>query len=111
MYDATENDNHKPRPQETLPIRDSVDKLTKSCIVERLADAARIDCVHGVIWAALLITFDSMLHGQTTTKHDTNERGLWHDIGDRGKGKEFAQWVAGVRLDQTFRTYVLKGRS
>ena len=49
MYDATENDNHKPRPQETLPIRDSVDKLTKSCVVERLADAARIDCAHGVV--------------------------------------------------------------
>ena len=41
-YDATGYDNHKPRPQETLPIRDSVDNLMKSCVVERLADAARI---------------------------------------------------------------------
>ena len=62
MYDATEYDNHKPHPQETLPIRGSVDNLTKSCVVERLADAARIDCAHGVVWAALLVTFDSVLH-------------------------------------------------
>jgi hypothetical protein len=76
MYDATENDNHKPRPQETLPIRDSVDKLTKSCVIERLADAARIDCAHGVVWAALLIAFDSMLHDQAAIKQDINERDL-----------------------------------
>ena len=48
-YDATGYDNHKPRPQETLPTQDSVDNLTKSCVVERLADAARIGCTHGVV--------------------------------------------------------------
>ena len=42
-YDATGYNNHKPRPQEILSIRDSV------CVVERLADAARIDCAHGVV--------------------------------------------------------------
>ena len=48
-YDATGYDNHKPRPQETLPIRESVDNLKKSCVVEHLANAARIDCAHGVV--------------------------------------------------------------
>ena len=43
------------------------------------------------IYMALLVTFDSVQHGQTTIKHDINERGIWQDIGDRGEGREFAQ--------------------
>ena len=72
-------------------VEETATAATTVMSLERLADAARIDCAHGVVWAALLVTFESVLHGQTTTKHDTNERGTWHDIGDRGKGKEFAQ--------------------
>ena len=67
-----------------------------------------IDCTHGVVWVALLVTINSVLHGQTMIKHDINEREIWQNIGDRGKGREFAQWVASeasVRLDQIFRMY------
>ena len=68
-------------------VEETATAATTVMSLERLADAARIDCAHGVVWAALFVTFDSVLHGQMTTKHDTNERGTWHDIGDRGKGQ------------------------
>jgi hypothetical protein len=42
-----------------------------------LANAARIDGTHGIVRATLLVTLDSILHGQTTIKHDVNERGIW----------------------------------
>ena len=40
----------------------AIDLGTPQRSIERLADAARIDCAHGVVWAALLVTFDSVLH-------------------------------------------------
>jgi hypothetical protein len=38
----------------------------------------------------LFVMLDSVLHGQTVIKHDVNERGVWQDIGNSGKGREFA---------------------
>jgi hypothetical protein len=87
-------------------IRDSVDDLTKSCVVERLVDAARINSADGVARSTLLVVLDSALHSRTTIKHDVKERGIGQDIGDGSKGGELAQRVAskgGVRLDKAFR--------
>jgi len=49
----------------------------KGCTIKCLAYAARIDGTHGIVRATLLVTLNSMLHGQTTIKHDVNERGIW----------------------------------
>lgn len=67
----------------------------KGCVVRCLANVTRIDDTHGVILVALFIMLDSMLHGQTTIKHNVNhhERGIWQDISNSNKseGREFAQ--------------------
>jgi hypothetical protein len=79
---------------ETVPaIRDGVDDLTKGCVIECLANAAGVDGTHCIVRATLLVTLDSMLHGQTAIKHDVNERGIWQDIGNSSKGREFSQRV------------------
>ncbi len=83
-----------------------VDDLTKSCVVERLADAARINGTHGVVRSTLLVMLDHTLHSQTTIKYDVNEIGIGQDIGDGSKGRELTQRVAskgGIRLDKSFR--------
>jgi hypothetical protein len=64
---------------------------TKGCVIECLANVARIDGTHGIVRATLLVTLDSVLHSWTAIKHDVNERGIWQDIGNSGEGKEFAQ--------------------
>ena len=40
----------------------AIDLGTPQCSIKHLADTGRIDCTHGVVWAALLVTFNSMLH-------------------------------------------------
>ena len=71
-------------------VRDGVDDLTKGCVIECLANATRIDGTHGIVRATLLVTLDSVLHGQTTIKNDVDERGIWQDIGNSSEGREFA---------------------
>jgi len=66
----------------------------KSCVIERLADAARINGTHGVVRSTLLVALDHVLHSQTTIKYDVNEIGIGQDIGDGSKGRELAQRVA-----------------
>jgi len=56
-------------------------------------------------WARKVL-LDRALHSQTAIKHDVNEIGIGHDIGDGSKGRELAQRVAskgGIRLDKAFR--------
>ena len=59
--------------------------------VECLANVAKIDGTHGIVRATLLVMLDSVLYGQTVIKRaDINERGVWQDIGNSGKGRESA---------------------
>jgi hypothetical protein len=50
-----------------------------------------IDGTHSIVRATLLVTLDSVLHGQAATKHDVNERGNWQDIGNSSEGRELTQ--------------------
>ena len=68
-----------------------IDPSTKGCIVECLANVARIDSTHGIVLATLLVMLDSVLYGQTVIKHDVNKREVWQDIGNSSKGRESNQ--------------------
>ena len=87
----------------------------KGCVIEHLANAARIDGTHGIIRVTLLVTLDGMLHGQTAIKHDLNEEfGRISATAARAENPP-SEWPAkaapGARLDQTFRMHVFEAAS
>ena len=79
-----------------VALAQCVNDLMKSCVVERLANTARINSTHGVVRSTLPVTLDRALHSQTTIKYDVNEIGIGEDIGDGSKGRELAQRVCYV---------------
>ena len=50
----------------------AIDLGTPQRSIERLADAARIDCAHGVVWAALLVTFGAVFTEKVKSKDITS---------------------------------------
>jgi hypothetical protein len=92
-------------------LGDVLDDILQGLLGEGLADTRRVDGAHGVVGAALLVTLDGDLHGQTAVEHDGDEGLDGHDLGHGGQSTVLSKRVTSecaVALNDTLVTHILE---
>lgn len=92
-------------------LGDVLNNVLQGLLGEGLADTRRVDGAHRVVGAALLVTLDGDLHGQTTVEHNGDERLDGHDLSHGGQGTVLSERVtseSAVALNHTLVAHVLE---